>query len=119
MTEDLANLVGAIGDAGIDTSSVVFVAPPREATIISALVASFSNTTLFRTLNQRVPGSPKPEPKTQQARRPLLRPFIAIFSSGLSVSAAGQCLWGAFRGRVSGEKIPVPGGYLRKISCTR
>ena len=34
MSTDLAALVGAIGDAGIDTTDTVFVAPPREAMII-------------------------------------------------------------------------------------
>jgi signal transduction histidine kinase len=45
---------------------------------------------------------------SQQARRSYLRPVLAIFSNSFSVSAGGQCLWGAFRASVSGGKSPVP-----------
>ena len=44
-------------------------------------------------------------------------PFAAIsrdFSNGLSVSAGGQCLWGAFRASVSGGKNPAPAGKLER-----
>ena len=39
MAEDLGNLTGAIGAAGIDPSSAVFVCGPREAIIIKAKVS--------------------------------------------------------------------------------
>jgi hypothetical protein len=38
MSEDLANLTGALGAAGIDPTGAVFVAGPREATIIKTKV---------------------------------------------------------------------------------
>jgi len=38
MATDIANLIGAIGDAGIDPSDTVFVAPPRQATKMRILV---------------------------------------------------------------------------------
>ena len=40
MAEDLGSLVGAIGAAGIDTNSAIFVAGPREAMLISIKVGS-------------------------------------------------------------------------------
>jgi hypothetical protein len=40
MAEDLANLVGAIGNAGIDANTAVFVCSPREAMLISVKVGS-------------------------------------------------------------------------------
>ena len=47
MADDLGNLVGAIGAAGIDPNGAVFVAGPREATIIKAKVGSrFDNQVL-------------------------------------------------------------------------
>ena len=41
--EDLGNLAGAIGAAGIDASNVVYVAGPREAQIIKAKVGARFN----------------------------------------------------------------------------
>ena len=44
MAEDLGNLTGAIGAAGIDPTGAVFVAGPREATIMRVKVGPrFSN----------------------------------------------------------------------------
>jgi hypothetical protein len=40
MSEDLGNLVEAIGNAGIDPSNVVFVARPREAMILAGRLSS-------------------------------------------------------------------------------
>ena len=40
MAEDLGNLVGAIGNAGIDPSGAVYVCGPREATMIKILAGS-------------------------------------------------------------------------------
>jgi hypothetical protein len=44
MVEDLANLIEAIGDAGIDTNDVVIVAPPHQATTMKAMLGiKFTN----------------------------------------------------------------------------
>jgi hypothetical protein len=48
MAEDLGNLIGAIGNAGIDSTDAVFVCGPREATLINIKVGStkFTNPVL-------------------------------------------------------------------------
>jgi hypothetical protein len=50
MVDDLGNLAGAIGAAGIDASNVVYVAGPREAQIIKAKVGAKFNSPVLMTL---------------------------------------------------------------------
>ena len=49
MVDDLGNLIGAIGAAGIDTSGVVFVAGPKEATMIKIKVGPKFDYQIFST----------------------------------------------------------------------
>lgn len=50
MAQDLANLTGAIGAAGIDPTGAVFVAGPREATIIKTKAGSKFDNPVLTTL---------------------------------------------------------------------
>ena len=50
MKNDLANLVGAIGAAGVDPTGVVFVTGPREATLIKATVGPKLDNLVLETL---------------------------------------------------------------------
>jgi hypothetical protein len=50
MTEDLGNLTGAIGAAGIDPTDAVFVAGPRESTIMQVKVGPMFDHPVLTTL---------------------------------------------------------------------
>jgi hypothetical protein len=47
MSDDLGNLAKAIGDAGIDPSSIIYVCGPREATIIKCRASELSANVLM------------------------------------------------------------------------
>jgi hypothetical protein len=47
MSDDLGNLAKAIGDAGIDPTNIIYVAGPREATIIKCRAPELSNNVLM------------------------------------------------------------------------
>jgi hypothetical protein len=51
MTDDLANLVGAIGTAGIDPSGAVYVCGPREASIIKTKVGPKFDSPILTTID--------------------------------------------------------------------
>jgi hypothetical protein len=53
MSEDIGGLLGAIGDAGIDTRGAVFVAGPREAVIAKARVGPKFDYPILTTLGLR------------------------------------------------------------------
>jgi hypothetical protein len=127
MADDLGNLAGAIGAAGIDASNVVYVAGPREAQIIKAKVGAKFNSPVLMTLGlpAKAVAAFAPEgvfsgyqdaPTIETGKSPayhfedttpldisasgsVAAPVKSIFQSGLiSIRVRANCAWAAATG---------------------
>jgi hypothetical protein len=77
MAQDIGNLIGAIGAAGIDPNGAILICGPREAMILATRLGLFSAVSVLMTL-----GLPAKKPKTRQRAFLSARPEVALASDG-------------------------------------